>query len=408
MIFSAWDKFYIFKIRPIIVKMNSNFLLSRWVVFAAILTGICARLALPWLGHNYDIESWKIVGKLVYEGKNVFDWTDRHNYGPGLFPIFGLAQYLTVLIPWKHPEVFHFLIACVLSLSDTAIALMLLKKVGRVAAVLFALSPISILITGYHSQVDCLAISLAFAAWLLYESDGRSKQKLILSAVFLSLSLIIKHSFIFFPIWLALDSRWKARSEKITYLIIVFGLFLVSFLPFCDTLAAQERILKNVFKYIMGTGNSLLAHSFQAFFPLPFLAKIAHADAFLKNIFMGLMLGFGFFVMKREPHNSFYLYLIGLVVFASQMADQYLAIPIIACAVFAKNPWLILYSIIGTLFILGSPFNLYLWPRITGNPLLTSVNMNGVWWYYHCQIWLLLFLFFRYFQLRTNSKDTLP
>lgn len=388
--------------------MNSSFLASRMGILSVILIGAALRLLLPWLGHNYDVESWQIVGSLVHEGKNVFNWTDRHNYGPGLFPLFGLAQYVSVHAPWKHPELFHFGVAFFLTLSDLGIFWLLIKRFSRAAAALFFLNPISILITGYHSQVDTIAIFFAFAAWLLYESDNRSQKTLLYSAVLLGISLIIKHSFIFFPLWLLFDPRWKSRSEKSVYLMIAYALFLASFLPFCGTLDAQNRILHNVFQYTMGSSNSMLSHLFQLFIPLAFLFQFTNVDVFLKYVFILLLLGLGWFVMRREPRNAFYFYLISLVVFASQMADQYLVIPVLACAVFMKNRWLMLYTAACTIFILGSPFNLYLWPRITGYAFLTSVNMNGFWWYYHCQIWLLLFLAFRYLQLRPNEKDRSP
>lgn len=373
---------------------------------ALVLLGVSIRLALPWVRHNFDVDSWNIVADLLREGKNVYAETWRHVYGPGLFPICWFSKTVSLMLPFKHPESFHFIFVCFLILADLGIFFLLRKKVSSLAAILFFLSPISILITSVHSQIDNLAIFFGFGAWLLYETPNRNSKTLFFSAALLGLSLIIKHDFILLPLWLLFDPRWTNRKEKMIYLFMVYALFAGSFVPFCESPESRHAIIKNVFQYSMGTGNALLTHLTQVLIPIGIIDKFALNSKVVRYIFIWLMLLFGRFVMKRDPQNAFYLYLVGIVLFSPQMADQYLAIPVLTCAVFSKNRWLIIYTAVSTFFILGSPFNLYLWPALTGWTFLTSTYGGGLFWYYNCQIWLLFFLIAYYFQLRSPNCNS--
>lgn len=83
--------------------MNNNLLLNEkskindngdvFIVICAL--GIMARFFVMQLGHNYDFESYMIVGDIVSKGGNVYAETYRYNYGFVFFFIQGLGYKLS-------------------------------------------------------------------------------------------------------------------------------------------------------------------------------------------------------------------------------------------------------------------------------------------------------------------------
>ena len=205
-------------------------------VAAAAVIGIVARLLAAAQGHNYDVESYWIVSGIVEEGGNVYAETRRYNYGPAWFIVLGALRQVAEL--FDDPFVaLRYLVAALLTIVDLAIALMLGMRFGRLAAVLFLLHPLSILITGYHSQFDNLAIAVGFAGVLLLERAERSETTgpagrwaWVAGVLVIGLSLIFKHLLVVLPLWLALRQRSLARAAIV--LIVPLAMLVASFLPF--------------------------------------------------------------------------------------------------------------------------------------------------------------------------------
>ena len=63
---------------PVAVKFNKCFVLI-------VMAGVILRLTVMLFGHNFDFESYCIVGRLVTQFKNVYANTERYNYGPFFF-----------------------------------------------------------------------------------------------------------------------------------------------------------------------------------------------------------------------------------------------------------------------------------------------------------------------------------
>lgn len=80
-----------------------------------IVIGVALRLALPLLGHNFDVESYRIVADIMGDGGNVYAETSRYNYWPIWFLIVhwldmlpggggeGMARNLTKLTSSRCP-----------------------------------------------------------------------------------------------------------------------------------------------------------------------------------------------------------------------------------------------------------------------------------------------------------------
>jgi hypothetical protein len=105
----------------------------------------------------------------------------------------------------------------------------------------------------------------------------------------------------------------------------------------------------------------------------------------LQRLFIVLMFVAGFLVARRRPAEMFYLYLLAIVALTNVMADQYLAIPLIACAYYWRVVW-------GWIYIVPASGLLY-WaaavdagalpvPAARWQPYLTHLS------YQHAQIWI--------------------
>lgn len=317
-----------------------------WVVVAAVL-GMSARLLAATQGHNYDIESYWIVANIVDEGGNVYAETHRYNYGPAWFLVLGLLKDIADQFPEPFVAL-RYLVPTFLSGVDLAIAAMLLRRFGALSAVLFLLHPVSILITGYHSQFDNLAIAVGLAAMLLLERDGRSDRAggraWIAGVAMLGLSLIVKHLLIVLPLWLAIRQRSPWRAAAV--LLVPTALLAASFLPFVAQ--GGEGIVRNVIGY-----RSFDNAPFLNWAVPPIVAR--HLSA---TILVGLaLLIAGWFFRRRRPSELLLVYSVTITVFAPAIANQYLAIPSAATAVF-PNAGYLLYVVTTALYLVADASNL--------------------------------------------------
>ncbi len=272
-----------------------------------ILLGLFLRLSLQITGHNFDFESYKIVGKLVYYGKNVYASTNRYNYGPIWFLLLGSFYKISLLFQnFLNPViVYRTLIILTLTAADFSITLWLKKNFGKKAALWFWLNPLSIYITGWHNQFDNLAIAIGLWAISLYE------KRFIISLVLIGVSLVTKHVFALLPIWLVFREK---NFKKKFLLTIPYFIFLISFVPFALNQAAQNGILKNVFLYTNNFPNLYpLSQKWKFLNPLIFLTAVSITGWFLRNI---------------EIEKNVLYYLASFTAFLPMSAWQYYAIPL--------------------------------------------------------------------------------
>lgn len=302
-----------------------------WVVAAAVL-GIAARLLTATQGHNYDIESYWIVANIVDEGGNVYAETRRYNYGPAWFLILGAIKELAE--PFPEPFVaFRYLVPTLLSAVDLWIAFMLARRFGRLTATLFVLNPVVILITGYHSQFDNLAVAVGLAAMLLLEradrSDGSGSERRWWTAgvVVLGLSLVVKHLLVVLPVWLAMRQRSLTRSAVI--LLLPPAILIGSFLPFVAE--GGSGIVANVIEY--RSAENAPFHTWL----LPGLFQRHLSEVML---FGGVLLLLGLAWRHRPPVERLLLYTVAVVIVSPGLYNQYLAIPAAAMAAFMNVGYL--------------------------------------------------------------------
>ena len=211
------------------------------------------------------------------------------------------------------------------------------------------MNPISIIISGYHNQIDNVSIAIVFAGIIHFY---KTKNWYVLSII-IGLALTFKHAFIFFPIWM-IFYLFNKKSNYISSIIpaISILIFAIAFVPF---LSCWENIFTNVFKYY--SRNNAPLYSLITFFNFE---GIDSTTKIYKLLFIGFTLILGFVLSKKySVYQLFLLYPLILLIFSQSITNQYLAIPLITIALLPIK-WYLLYTIPSTIFLIfdANGFNL--------------------------------------------------
>ncbi len=183
-----------------------------FVGLVALLVRLPPMLWLP-VGASYDIESFRMVGDAFLSGTDVYSAArGRHPYLP--FQMINIAGALWAARHSAVPFVVWLKLPALL--ADVAIAMTLLHVFRRwrlapdsavVLALLFALNPISLLITSYHGQFDALPVLLLVLAWWAWEQQRAGR-----SAVALGVAVLSKTwPLVFWPMVLLRQPNWRDR-----------------------------------------------------------------------------------------------------------------------------------------------------------------------------------------------------
>lgn len=299
-------------------------------VFAALaLASVALKLFLATRGHNYDLDSYRIVAALVLRGQSVYAHTSRFNYGPlWAFLLAGLRQISTSL-PALGGEAFHVTIAAFLAFADVTLAALLAAKYRFGAGIFFLCCPAAILLTGYHSQFEDFALLVGLAAWLLIRSGPAAPPRLVLSAALLGASLMIKHILFLFPIWVLCWEKAGSWRKRVAFALIAYGIFGASFLPWMFDPASRAGIITNVFRYRSEYSLSLS----RLILPVhPFAAVSPAISSVLTLGWVAAVIAVGILAARRQC-DLFPAYLLAVFAFSPALRDQYLAIPLVACAI---------------------------------------------------------------------------
>jgi len=347
------------------------------LLVAAVVAGVVLRVGyMPKFGTNFDLISYTIVAEIVENGGNVYAETDRYNYGPAWSRV--VHSLATMALWFESPGLaFIVLLVVLLTLVDLGIMGILAKRFGTLPALIFMLHPVTIIVTGYKRQFDNLAILLGLLALeLMLDRKRDSSLRLWLGLLLLGLSITTKHVLFAFPLWLAVKE--SGLSRKLLTLTVPVTIFFLSFVPFWAE--GRAGILANVFGYSPGT----LQPFWNALVP-PLIAQgIPSAWGF----FFALAL-FALVFRRRPMHESLLLYTLVLFIFSPEMANQYLAIPIGAVAVF-MNPPFAAFSVAATLHLLkqlpNSVFpDLLSWvpAQLVDYPMCAALAFGGFVWIFH-------------------------
>jgi hypothetical protein len=314
------------------------------------LFSIAARILLALPGHNYDVDSYRIVSNLVAQGKSIYaDSGGRYNYGPvWAWVVSGFGH----LAPSAGSEWFHLWIAAFLAMIDTLIAWLIARVYSFAAALVFLLCPIGFLISGYHSQFDNVAVLLGLAAWLAIRAGKPRTRTLLLSAALLGLSLVVKHLLILFPVWLLFWRPLGGLRNRALYAGIAYAVFFGSFLPWWSDPASREAIRQHVFGYNSFYGVSWSGYMAGLIVPVSDLDAWLHWVPFIKGfeaMWIAAMAAVGLLVARRGLREVYLLYLLVLFASSPSVASQYVAIPLLAAAVYCRTPESWAFFVAGTI-----------------------------------------------------------
>lgn len=309
----------------------------------AIAFGVLARFVIMSFGHNFDFESYCIVGEIAGNFRSVYAETSRYNYGFIFFCIQGLLYRIAECNPTNVLLTYRLLIVSVLTMADLGIALVLADKKTWKTALIFFLNPISIFITGYHNQFDNIAILLALLSMYFYNEEERINKNDLIFILLIALSLITKHILFMLPVFLLLK-RSLPLKKKVLYVFVPVIIFLLSFVPFAMVSnEAFSGILNNVFLY-------------KSFNNAPLLRLIYRMIDFPNSLYIVvyglLMCVTAFIVRKTNYEKMLMIYMIAMVSFSSAMANQYLAIPMAAICFVESGMWKYVYMLSMSVYLL--------------------------------------------------------
>lgn len=317
--------------RTYMLSLQTFFFVHRnAITIIVICLGIFLRILTALPGYSYDVESYKIVADIMAQGDNVYANTIRYNYGPPWANIIHIIN--TYIFPCDDMHCFHMKIAIFLTTIDTILFFFILKKYSIVAATFFFINPLSIYITGSHSQFDNLAVLVALLSVAVYNED-KSLGRLALCLGGLGLSLAIKHILFLFPFWMAAKER--SLTRMVAAVAVPYSIFLASFI--FSIPEGLPGIVQNVFLY-RSYGNAPLWSLITPYFLFISTPKIV--------LFIGSMAILGYYIRNKTSLESINIYCISVVAFSSAIANQYLSIPVPAISTLMNLPYA-LYSLIG-------------------------------------------------------------
>lgn len=172
---------------------------------------------------NFDTQSYQIIGKLTLHGKNIYPdpAISRHPYFP-FFLYFEAGSIMLAKILGTSPIV---IIKSFLTLFHLISVLLIfhLTKQSRLKTFLYAINPISLLVTTFHGQFDIVPLTFLLAGLLAIE-----KKRYAMTIVLLSLAVTIKSWPLLFVI--PFLKRIPKKYWYILLLLPTFSLLLYSYL----------------------------------------------------------------------------------------------------------------------------------------------------------------------------------
>lgn len=359
---------------------GSDLFWQKTFILALFFIGIVLRFMVMAFGHNYDFDSYCIVGEISGNLRNVYAETSRYNYGPVFFVFQGLLYRLSQIAGDNWMNLYRVLIVSLLVFADLGIAVFIAYRYSITKALLFFLNPVSIIISGYHNQFDNIAILFALLSILYFNDDPKWNRRDIGFVVFFTLSLMTKHILFLVPVILLFTSRLSMK-KKALYAFVPPMLFLLSFVPFVvGNPAAFQGMKDNVFLY-RSLNNSPLLHALYDRIGLP--------SGMSFFVYIACMISVAFAVRKQDYDAALFIYLIAMLTFSSAIANQYLAIPMAALFVLGSGGWKYIYIAVSTFFLLINGNGLHLsiqLPEGVYTQLQGYIAANG----YSIAAWLLL------------------
>jgi hypothetical protein len=332
------------------------------LLFIAGMARFVPAVLLP-VGAGYDIDSFRLVTDALLEGREVYTAVfGRHPYLPFQMYIMGAmaalaeATGLPYVIAIKMPAL----------LADVALTgviyLAVKRKTNRESAtylaLLYALNPVTVLVTAYHGQFEAITLLLAALAWWAWNEGRRWR-----SAVALGFAVLNKTwPVVLLPLFVIRLQGWRAR---IVYVLISLGipaLFVIGYLLYfdADPMPMLRRALthRGVVGY-WGPG-AVLSSLSQT---LPELQPLVDILFGLRSWLLAAAVLFALWRTRREPVlEAILTTLLALFAVTAGFGIQWLLWVVPFALLAGEALWVRRYSLAGTLMLAIHLYGLHLYP----------------------------------------------
>ena len=309
-------------------QTKKKFFNFKILILFTIILGVAARLWLSTFGFNTDMEYWKMHADVIKFGGPMYE------VGMNVGFIWAYILFFLDSIPFfiqGEIESLRYKVAIFLTIIDILLFFTLINLHSLKVGLLFFLNPVSIFITGYHSQFDNVAIFIGLIAVVIFQKN-KKKLKFFISSLIFGISIITKHVLFMFIVWIAIKE--KQFQKKFLIIFIPVFLFLCSFVPFVDNYSL-------VYDYVLNYKSTENGIFWKVFTPQFLGNYLGYTALFITVLFL-----LGLFFENKNLLETYYLYLISVVLFSPAIA-----IPIIAIAFF-WNRFYFMYTLAASLFFL--------------------------------------------------------
>ena len=213
---------------------------------------------------------------------------------------------------------FKLLLVLFIFFVDILIMSLLVELYNTNLAKFWIINPLSIVISSFWLREDSIMI-LFFLSFIYFYKKNNTKE-----AIFtLSLCLITKQLFIFFPIWLLFKNFKKNYVFLLSYLI--YGL---SFVPYILKFSNKDIPISHFYNdiAIYGIFNDVIGYSASSQFPLLSILRLIGIDSYTNwgsVLFYLIMLYTGYLNKDKKIEIQFIIYLFFIVGFAPGFQANY-------------------------------------------------------------------------------------
>ena len=328
---------------------------TRQVIFLFLLitAGFILRIALArfFYGGTNDVSAWEQFSTYWRQGMSPYDATHRWSYSPVWFWV--LSACSEFARSWGLP--FTFVIKWPLILTDAVITSVLFLaaqkrgfsvKESLFAAAIYALNPVSIILSGYGAQFDNTAIAFTLLCW--YWGTHSKNKNYFVGLLLFSLGVLMKHfTLILAPIF---AFKEKGFLKRACYFAVPPALFAALLLPYFTN--GQESIVHQVLGYNLNAGywgwSGIICRVFLFFteIDLTRMSWFYWLDFFNLALYAGILLMTYWWVKKYDTLDLILLVFLVFYVFTTQIAPQY-TVWILPFAALRRNLFFYFYSVIG-------------------------------------------------------------
>ena len=313
------------------------------------------RISLIFIGNGGDFYNYARTAYIKQEYFSHYGVMRQYNYGPLVAEVVSLFWKIsdftqsriidTTLFefPFSYPVSFEsvniqiglnfkLLLMMFIFLFDLLILYLLNDLYNSKLASFWILNPYSILISSFWLREDSILIAFILLFIYFYNRDRTG-----LALLFLSLSIITKHLFIFFPIWLL----FKNLKKNLVY-ISSYIFFAISFIPYILRFSNKDLPVGHSLNDIgiYGIFNDVIKYRASNQYPLLSLLSFININSYKiwGSLFFYLaVLLVGFYFRNQSSENSVLIYLLCIVAFTPGFQGNYLLYVLIPIYLYNKN-----------------------------------------------------------------------